>query len=42
MRACPWPGTDGNGARLAMHIVENERLDGEEIRLDGAIRLAPK
>jgi hypothetical protein len=24
------------------HIVENEMLNGETIRLDGAIRMAPK
>lgn len=29
-------------ARLAMHIVENVMLNGETIRLDGAIRMAPK
>ena len=27
---------------LAKHIVENEMLNGETIRLDGAIRMAPK
>jgi hypothetical protein len=27
---------------LAVHIFENEMLNGEVIRLDGAIRLAPK
>lgn len=29
-------------ARLARHIVENQMLNGEVIRLDGAIRLAPR
>jgi NAD(P)-dependent dehydrogenase (short-subunit alcohol dehydrogenase family) len=29
-------------AKLARHIVENQMLNGEIIRLDGAIRLAPR
>ncbi|MCS6766127.1 MAG: 3-hydroxyacyl-CoA dehydrogenase [Candidatus Protistobacter heckmanni] len=29
-------------AQLARHIVENEMLNGEVIRLDGAVRLAPR
>ncbi len=29
-------------AQLARQIVENEMLNGETIRLDGAIRMAPK
>lgn len=29
-------------AALALHIVENEMLNGEVIRLDGAIRMQPK
>ena len=29
-------------AALARHIVENEMLNGEVIRLDGAIRMAPR
>ena len=29
-------------AELVMHIVENGYLNGETIRLDGAVRLAPK
>ena len=29
-------------AALVKHIVENEMLNGETIRLDGAIRMAPK
>ena len=27
---------------LAKHIVENRYLNGETIRLDGALRMAPK
>jgi NAD(P)-dependent dehydrogenase (short-subunit alcohol dehydrogenase family) len=27
---------------LALHIVENPMLNGEVIRLDGALRMAPK
>jgi NAD(P)-dependent dehydrogenase (short-subunit alcohol dehydrogenase family) len=29
-------------AALAVHIVENPMLNGETIRLDGAIRMAPR
>ena len=29
-------------AQLAMQIVENRMLNGEVIRLDGAIRMQPK
>jgi NAD(P)-dependent dehydrogenase (short-subunit alcohol dehydrogenase family) len=29
-------------AALVQHIVENNMLNGETIRLDGAIRMAPK
>jgi hypothetical protein len=29
-------------ARLAQHIVENDMLNGECIRLDGALRMAPR
>lgn len=29
-------------AKLAMHIIDNEMLNGETIRLDGAIRMAPR
>ena len=35
-------GTPQDYAKLALHIFENEMLNGEVIRLDGAIRLAPK
>lgn len=43
--AVPFPkrlGTAEDYAMLARHIVENPMLNGEMIRLDGAIRLAPK
>jgi hypothetical protein len=29
-------------AALAVHIIENEMLNGETIRLDGAIRMQPR
>ena len=29
-------------ARLVAHVIENTMLNGEVIRLDGALRLAPK
>jgi NAD(P)-dependent dehydrogenase (short-subunit alcohol dehydrogenase family) len=29
-------------AKLAVHIVENAVLNGETIRLDGALRMAPR
>ncbi|HVX09442.1 3-hydroxyacyl-CoA dehydrogenase [Humibacter sp.] len=35
-------GTPGEYAALARHIVENPLLNGEVIRLDGAIRMQPK
>jgi NAD(P)-dependent dehydrogenase (short-subunit alcohol dehydrogenase family) len=41
----PFPsrlGTPEDYARLVRHIIENDMLNGEVIRLDGAIRLAPK
>ncbi len=41
----PFPsrlGTPADYARLVQSIVTNEMLNGEVIRLDGAIRLAPK
>ena len=43
--AVPFPsrlGTPLDYAKLAVHIIENDMLNGEVIRLDGAIRLAPK
>ncbi len=41
----PFPSRLGDPAEygaLAVHIVENQMLNGEVIRLDGAIRMAPK
>jgi len=41
----PYParlGAPGEFAALVQHIVENGYLNGETIRLDGAIRMAPK
>ena len=41
----PFPsrlGTPQDYAKLAKHIIENDMLNGEVIRLDGAIRLAPR
>jgi NAD(P)-dependent dehydrogenase (short-subunit alcohol dehydrogenase family) len=43
--AVPFPsrlGTPLDYAKLAQHIFENDMLNGEVIRLDGAIRLAPR
>jgi NAD(P)-dependent dehydrogenase (short-subunit alcohol dehydrogenase family) len=43
--AVPFPsrlGTPQDYAKLAVHIFENDMLNGEVIRLDGAIRLAPR
>ena len=36
------PGRPDEYASLVRHIVENEMLNGEVIRLDGALRMAPK
>lgn len=44
-QAVPFPsrlGRPAEYAALALHIVENEMLNGETIRLDGAIRLTPR
>ena len=44
-RMVPFPsrlGKPAEYARLAQHIVENTMLNGETIRLDGAIRMQPK
>ncbi len=44
-RQVPFPSRLGDPAEfaaLARHIVENPMLNGEVIRLDGAIRMAPK
>jgi NAD(P)-dependent dehydrogenase (short-subunit alcohol dehydrogenase family) len=41
----PFPprlGKPSEYAALVKHIIENEMLNGEVIRLDGAIRMAPK
>jgi NAD(P)-dependent dehydrogenase (short-subunit alcohol dehydrogenase family) len=41
----PFPsrlGRPSEYAELAAHIVVNEMLNGEVIRLDGALRMAPK
>jgi len=41
----PFPsrlGRPDEYAALAQHIVENEMLNGEVIRLDGAVRMAPR
>jgi 3-hydroxyacyl-CoA dehydrogenase / 3-hydroxy-2-methylbutyryl-CoA dehydrogenase len=41
----PFPprlGRPAEFAALAAHIVENEMLNGETIRLDGALRMAPR
>lgn len=41
----PFPsrlGRPGEFAALALHIIENTMLNGEVIRLDGAIRMQPK
>lgn len=41
----PFPsrlGKPSEYAALAQHIIENEMLNGETIRLDGAIRLSPR
>jgi len=35
-------GQPGEYAALAAHIVDNPMLNGETIRLDGAIRMAPR
>jgi NAD(P)-dependent dehydrogenase (short-subunit alcohol dehydrogenase family) len=43
--AIPFPsrlGRPDEFAALAVHIVENEMLNGETIRLDGALRMAPR
>jgi NAD(P)-dependent dehydrogenase (short-subunit alcohol dehydrogenase family) len=43
-RAIPFPqrlGQPAEFAALALHIVENQMLNGETIRLDGALRMPP-
>jgi NAD(P)-dependent dehydrogenase (short-subunit alcohol dehydrogenase family) len=44
-RMVPFPsrlGRPSEYAALVRHIIENAYLNGEVIRLDGAIRMAPK
>jgi NAD(P)-dependent dehydrogenase (short-subunit alcohol dehydrogenase family) len=44
-KTVPFPprlGRPDEYAALVRHIIENEMLNGEVIRLDGAIRLQPK
>lgn len=44
-RQIPFPSRLGKGeeyALLARHIIENPMLNGEVIRLDGALRMAPR
>jgi hypothetical protein len=41
----PFPkllGTPEEYAALVMHMVENRYLNGDTIRLDGALRMAPR
>ncbi|MET0349642.1 MAG: 3-hydroxyacyl-CoA dehydrogenase [Rhizobacter sp.] len=41
----PFPsrlGTPDDFAKLVRHVIENDMLNGEVIRLDGAVRLAPR
>jgi NAD(P)-dependent dehydrogenase (short-subunit alcohol dehydrogenase family) len=41
----PFPsrfGTPQEYAKLALHIIDNAMLNGETIRLDGALRMPPK
>ncbi len=44
-KSIPFPprlGLPSEYAALAAHIVENRMLNGEVIRLDGALRMAPR
>jgi NAD(P)-dependent dehydrogenase (short-subunit alcohol dehydrogenase family) len=44
-KSIPWPprlGLPSEYAQLAAHIIENRMLNGEVIRLDGALRMAPR
>ncbi len=44
-RSVPHParlGDPADFAALALHIIENPMLNGETIRLDGALRMAPR
>ena len=45
MRKSPHParlGRPDEYAHLARHIIENSMLNGETIRIDGALRMPPK
>ena len=35
-------GTPQDYAKLVQHILENDMLNGEVIRLDGALRMGPR
>jgi NAD(P)-dependent dehydrogenase (short-subunit alcohol dehydrogenase family) len=44
-QAIPFPsrlGEPAEFAALAVHIVENQMLNGETVRLDGALRMPPR
>ncbi|MBJ7472487.1 MAG: SDR family oxidoreductase, partial [Solirubrobacteraceae bacterium] len=44
-KSVPYPsrlGRPDEYAALAMHMVDNALLNGEVVRLDGAIRMAPR
>ena len=44
-RSMPFPsrlGTPEEYAKLVRAIIDNDMLNGESIRLDGALRMAPK
>jgi NAD(P)-dependent dehydrogenase (short-subunit alcohol dehydrogenase family) len=44
-RSVPFPqrlGSPDEYAALGMHIIENRMINGETIRIDGALRMAPK
>ncbi|HHK74498.1 MAG TPA: 3-hydroxyacyl-CoA dehydrogenase, partial [Rhizobiales bacterium] len=44
-KSVPFPQRLGHAdeyAALALHICENEMINGAAIRLDGAVRLAPR
>jgi 3-hydroxyacyl-CoA dehydrogenase/3-hydroxy-2-methylbutyryl-CoA dehydrogenase len=44
-QAVPFPSRLGRPAEyadLALHIISNEMLNGEVIRLDGALRMPPR
>ena len=44
-RSVPFPprlGRPAEFARLVAHVIENDMLNGEVIRLDGALRMAPR